>query len=129
MENINKYICDIKETLLNSPIRERLAQEEIVPFKNIVFENLNKQIENIKGLESTTYKALNIAIVGEVKSGKSSFLNALLGKKVSKVDVLEATSSVIEVVYGEKGIERIDCFSRKSLIGDLNYSQEKEHGF
>ena len=33
-----------------------------------------KQIENIKALESITYKPLSIAIVGEVKSGKSSFL-------------------------------------------------------
>ena len=32
---------------------------------------LNKQIENIKALESTTYKPLSIVIVGEVKSGKS----------------------------------------------------------
>ena len=120
MENINKYICDIKNTLLNSPIRERLAQEEIVPFKNIVFENLNKQIENIKALESTTYKPLNIAIVGEVKSGKSSFLNALLGKEVSKVDVLEATSSVIEVVYGENiDVSEFKDLTRISL--DIDY--------
>ena len=58
----------------------------------IVSENLNEQIENIKALESSQYKPLNIAIVGEVKSGKSSLLNALLGKEISKVDVLEAST-------------------------------------
>ncbi len=67
MENINQYIYKIKETLLHSPIRERLSQKEVVPFKDIVFENLNGQIENIKALESSQYKPLNIAIVGEVK--------------------------------------------------------------
>ena len=81
MENISQYIYEIKETLLNSPIRQRLSQKEIVPFKDIVSENLNEQIENIKALESSQYNPLNIAIVGEVKSGKSSLLNALLGKK------------------------------------------------
>ena len=50
MENISQYIYEIKETLLNSPIRQRLSQKEIVPFKDIVSENLNEQIENIKAL-------------------------------------------------------------------------------
>ena len=67
MENISQYIYEIKETLLNSPIRQRLSQKEIVPFKDIVSENLNEQIENIKALESSQYKPLNIAIVGEKK--------------------------------------------------------------
>ena len=53
MENISQYIYEIKETLLNSPIRQRLSQKEIVPFKDIVSENLNEQIENIKALESS----------------------------------------------------------------------------
>ena len=39
----------------------------------IVSENLNEQIENIKALESSQYKPLNIAIVGEVKSGNQVF--------------------------------------------------------
>lgn len=101
MKNINEYIYEIKESLLNSPIRQRLSQSEIVPFKDTVSESLNTQIENIKALNSSQYKPLNVVIVGEVKSGKSSLLNALLGKEISEVDVLEATSSVIEVVYNE----------------------------
>ena len=77
MENINQYINEIKESLLSSPIREKLSQKEIIPFKDAVFEELNKQIENINALEDITYKPLSIAIIGEVKSGKSSLLNAL----------------------------------------------------
>lgn len=120
MENINQYICKIKETLINSPIRQRLSQKEVVPFKDIVFENLNGQIENIKALESSQYKPLNIVIVGEVKAGKSSFLNALLGKEISEVDVLEATSSVIEVVYGENAdVSQSEDLTRISL--DIDY--------
>lgn len=120
MENINKYIYEIKETLFNSPIRQKLSQKEVVPFKDIVFENLNEQIENIKALESSQYKPLNIAIVGEVKAGKSSLLNALLGKEISKVDVLEATSSVIEVVYGENtDVSESEDLTRISL--DIDY--------
>jgi len=120
LENINQYINEIKESLLNSPIREKLSQKEIIPFKDAVFEELNKQIENIKALESITYKPLSIAIVGEVKSGKSSLLNALLGEEISEVDVLEATSSVIEVVYGEnRDVSKFKDITRISL--DIDY--------
>ena len=45
MENISQYIYEIKETLLNSPIRQRLSQKEIVPFKDIVSENLNPAVK------------------------------------------------------------------------------------
>ena len=120
MKNINEYIYEIKESLLNSPIRQRLSQSEIVPFKDTVSESLNTQIENIKALNSSQYKPLNIAIVGEVKSGKSSLLNALLGKEISEVDVLEATSSVIEVVYNENDdISKFGELTRISL--NLDY--------
>ena len=96
MENISQYIYEIKETLLNSPIRQRLSQKEIVPFKDIVSENLNEQIENIKALESSQYKPLNIAIVGE------------------------ATSSVIEVVYSENtDVSKFADLTRISL--DIDY--------
>ena len=120
MENINQYINEIKESLLSSPIREKLSQKEIIPFKDTVFEELNKQIENINALEYITYKPLNISIVGEVKSGKSSLLNALLGEEISEVDVLEATSSVIEVVYGEnRDVSKFKDITRISL--DIDY--------
>jgi len=120
LENINQYINEIKESLLNSPIREKLSQKEIIPFKDAVFEELNKQIENINALEYITYNPLNIAIVGEVKSGKSSLLNALLGEEISEVDVLEATSSVIEVVYGEnRDVSKFKDITRISL--DIDY--------
>jgi len=120
LENINQYINEIKESLLSSPIREKLSQKEIIPFKDTVFEELNKQIENINALEYITYKPLNISIVGEVKSGKSSLLNALLGEEISEVDVLEATSSVIEVVYGEnRDVSKFKDITRISL--DIDY--------
>jgi small GTP-binding protein len=46
--------------------------------------------------------------VGEVKCGKSSLVNALIGNEVSEVDVLEATSNIIEVVYGN------DSYTKKN---------------
>ena len=41
-------------------------------------------------------------VVGEVKAGKSSLLNALFGREFCKVDVLPATDRIYEFKYGEK---------------------------
>lgn len=56
---------------------------------------LNKLAEFEKGL-------FNIVVLGEVKKGKSSFVNALLGvENLVPVDTGIATSCVYRVVYGE----------------------------
>lgn len=101
MEN-RDYVREIKKVLLTSPIRERLGNSDNVPFKDLISNNLNEVMESIEILESKENKPLKIVIVGEVKAGKSSLINALLSVEVSEVDVLESTSSVIEVTYDKK---------------------------
>ncbi|MGL4911879.1 MAG: GTP-binding protein, partial [Romboutsia sp.] len=59
-------------------------------------------IEDIKALENNRERPIKIVIVGEVKSGKSSLVNSLIGTEVSEVDVLETTSNIIEIIYDEK---------------------------
>lgn len=58
-----------------------------------------------------------LAFVGEVKSGKSTFINALLGEAILPYDALQATSEIIEIYKSEKkevrvafanGEERVD---------------------
>lgn len=41
-----------------------------------------------------------VAVVGEFKRGKSSFINALLGKNVLPVDVSPATAIISRIIYG-----------------------------
>jgi GTP-binding protein EngB required for normal cell division len=43
---------------------------------------------------------LNIAVLGRFKTGKSSFLNQLLGRSVLPVGVVPVTAVVIEIEYG-----------------------------
>src|ERR1051325_2937051 len=44
-------------------------------------------------------------IVGEVKSGKSSFINALLGQDVCEVAPYPCTARIQELVYGDERSE------------------------
>ena len=43
-----------------------------------------------------------LAIVGEVKAGKSTFINALLGEAMLPFDTLQATSEIVEIHQSEK---------------------------
>ncbi len=89
------------------------------PFKKslrIQFDSLNQLIVRLGNDElSTTSKDLltsiddpyMFVIVGEVKSGKSSFINALLdtGKEICKVAPSPMTDCIQQIVYGESESE------------------------
>ena len=64
-------------------------------------------LDAIHGLLSDIAEPLLFVVVGEVKSGKSSLLNALFGQEFAKVDVLPATDKVYIFRYGaeEKQVE------------------------
>jgi len=58
-------------------------------------------LDTIQGLLSDIREPLLIVAVGEVKSGKSSLLNALFGEEFAKVDVLPATDRICIFRYGD----------------------------
>ncbi|MCX8046978.1 MAG: dynamin family protein [Anoxybacillus gonensis] len=62
-----------------------------------------------------------VAVAGEFKAGKSTFINALLGEEVLASDVIPATAVVTKLVYGEKK-ELIAHFTNGEK---KNYSEEK----
>ena len=43
-----------------------------------------------------------LAIVGEVKAGKSTFINAILGEAILPYDTLQATSEIVEIYHSTK---------------------------
>ena len=65
------------------------------------------ELDTLQALLRDLSEPLLFVVVGEVKSGKSSLLNALFGDEFAKVDVLPATDRVYIFRYGpeEKTIE------------------------
>ncbi len=61
-----------------------------------------RHLETLEGLLKDIREPLLFVVVGEVKAGKSSLLNALFGQEFAKVDVLPATDRVYIFRYGEK---------------------------
>lgn len=115
MKDVKESIYEVKEHFLKSPLRSKLAEGESIPFKNLVINDLHDNMTNLEILDRNESKPLKVVVVGEVKSGKSTLVNALLEKDISETDVLEATSSVIEVSYGDE-------YESKIVDGVINIS-------
>jgi small GTP-binding protein len=67
----------------------------------------SEEMDTLQALLRDISEPLLFVVVGEVKSGKSSLLNALFGNEFAKVDVLPATDRVYIFRYGpqEKSTE------------------------
>ncbi len=59
-------------------------------------------LDLLQGLLTDIREPLLFVVVGEVKAGKSSLLNALFGQEFAKVDVLPATDRVYIFRYGDE---------------------------
>lgn len=78
---------------------------------------LQMDIENIKN------DAFRLMIVGEAKSGKSTFINAYLGKEILPMDVKQCTSAIVEIRYGKNYVlkatyadDRVKIFDEEAEI-------------
>ena len=64
-------------------------------------------IKQVKGLVQHLDELFLLVIVGEVKAGKSSFINAILGEKICKEGAIPVTDKVCVLKYGNKPYERV----------------------
>ncbi len=73
----------------------------------------------IKSLENGKF---TLAVAGEVKAGKSTFINALLGAELLPSDVLQATSAIIEIFKSEKSYLKVKYADEheEEIYDDLN---------
>lgn len=73
---------------------------------------LQKKISAIK--EKQDDKQLNISVIGEFSTGKSSFINAIIGYNLLDVDVIQGTTVAITIIeYGEEFALKVILKSKK----------------
>ena len=78
---------------------------------------------------------LNVVVMGEVKAGKSSLINAILRDDVSPIDVTEATSCIIDISFCDKSsaclfIDGVTVFtgSPKEVIDHYEARKNQDRG-
>lgn len=83
-----------------------LSNDEILSlFPNIYnkIENISriqKYIPRLKEVERQFREPINVIIMGEFSAGKSSFINALLGRNVTAVEAQPKTAVITKLCYG-----------------------------
>ncbi len=82
--------------------------EKIEPFLNRMQDicnrhhivSLNRQIDICRNLLNQN-QPIDVAVLGQFKAGKSSFLNSLIGKTILPVGVIPVTTAITRLQYGE----------------------------
>lgn len=69
-------------------------------------------------------KPMKVAIIGQFSSGKSTFLNALLGKEILPSGITPVTAKVCEITYGEEVALEIHYKNGQSMHKPISYLNE-----
>lgn len=113
---------------INNLIKKLNKNYSIYGFSAIEFQCLNFELGQIQ--KRVNEKTLYLGVVGEFSSGKSTFINALIGVDLLKEDVLSGTTCAPTLIcYGDKfEVNVILKNSRKSIIfnGDSSITSGKE---
>ncbi|HHX62879.1 MAG TPA: hypothetical protein GX707_19535 [Epulopiscium sp.] len=64
--------------------------------------------EDLKKIMGNLDSELKVVVIGEVNSGKSSFINSLLGEEICSIDSDPCTDTIGEVSYGQNKSEKIN---------------------
>ncbi len=108
--------------LLNQDLQSKRAQlEELVKDLHDLTIHIghSELAQTVSELRNRLHEPFMFVIVGEVKAGKSSFINALLatGKEVTKVAPQPMTDTIQQIIYGEKEeIVSINPYLKKILL-------------
>lgn len=96
------FLGDVKR------VASALLDENFLPSEQLK-KVLNKQIRRVE-------YPIEIAIVGQFSSGKSTFLNALLSKDILPTGITPVTSKVTYINYGERYEMKVTYLSGKEVF-------------
>jgi len=85
--------------------------------------SLNRQIEACEHLLRQD-QLIDVAILGQFKSGKSSFLNSLIGKPILPVGVIPVTTTITRLQYGKRERAIVRHFDGQQTEVDIGAIEE-----
>ncbi|MCG8326178.1 MAG: dynamin family protein [Chitinophagales bacterium] len=112
----------MSKQLINQQLQSYRSQvEEIVKdLHELAIKTGNEELAaTVSDLRNRIHEPFMFVIVGEVKAGKSSFINALLdtGREITKVAPQPMTDTIQQILYGdEEEIVEINPFLKKIFL-------------
>ena len=96
-EDLLKLLDDISAYRdINNDFPERNFEKELTELERLALRLFKLKLSKYEG-----YSKVKVAVIGNFSSGKSSFINSILGAEVCPVKVNPTTSSVTKFVYGD----------------------------
>jgi len=99
------------------------AAQILGDIKNIIADfdiaSLNRQVQACENL-LTENPPIDVAVLGQFKSGKSSFINSLMGRAILPVGVIPVTTVITRLQYGQRERAVIRTYDGKEFEIDLN---------
>ncbi len=124
------------EKLQNEVERQKRKIEEIEKSIETVEKEFNIRFDEErddikKQKERLDNPDLQIAIVGTIKAGKSTFINALLQDNIATTDVTPETASLTKFIYKEENkllVKFYDEKEWKKILADIEKSEKEDKG-
>jgi small GTP-binding protein len=102
---LQEIVFETASFLNRSPVAEHAARKPL-PVSALTGELAEMRID-MQTIADKLVQPLKLAILGEVKAGKSTLINTLIGADVSPVDAKEATAAIISIHHREEPTGRI----------------------
>lgn len=112
----------MQDSQSNNPLYPLIIQTRYALTQSTPLHSQNKAI--INRLLQDIDKPMRVAIIGQFSSGKSTFLNALLGKEILPSGITPVTAKVCEIVYGEEVLLEIHYKNNTIINKPINYLVE-----
>lgn len=98
-----------KKMMLSKKLLDELSKDEyFAPLKDF-FKSIDKNIDHY--VESAANPNYQIAIVGAIKAGKSTLINALIGHDLASVNVTPETATLTKFKYAKKNSLKIKFYT------------------
>lgn len=109
---------------------DRLAKESVNLINKYSLSSAQKLEEDIKNI-SDTERLMKIGIVGRVKAGKSSLLNAIVfdGKNVLPKAATPMTAALTELSYGDNYEAEVEFFTQDDINNIAKEAREYDDRF
>ena len=135
LSTLNKIINEeqTEKTILNKIIIKNLKNlSDDISKSKLDLQKIGNLIQNLKATIDflKIYNVIFIPFIGEIKSGKSTIINAIIGEEVLPTGENECTKRGIVIRYLGKNESEINIrktyFKEEQLIEKLNYYIESE---
>lgn len=106
-------------------LQAKIAQKS--PIQKLILacqDNLNPndyQLSFFENLQQKEVEPMQIAVIGQFSSGKSTFLNALLGQDILPTGITPITSKVCKICYGEDYILEILYKDGRKVLQNIDF--------